>query len=111
MNLLDKIGKRLKIEDLKGLPDDLRIQLNFARKIPLSDEITHIIDSRYQGAADIDEIIYEFYKRKQKIIQRKDFYKIINNMLKNNMIYRVKGRRGVYCTSEGKKICENEIES
>ncbi len=93
-----KLGRRL--GDLGDLPEELRSQLQATKKDELENQIIQVLDELYQGMANIDEILVGLY-RKYEVNQKRQFIaNKLYRMTQDELIYSVKGKKGVYTSQK-----------
>lgn len=94
-DLMQMIGRR--IGDTSDLPDVLRRQLVGSSLDDVEQKIVYTLNKRYQGIANIDEIIVGLYRDHQYVTEdRRQFGGKLYRMQKSGIVESVKGKKGVY---------------
>lgn len=93
-----KLGKR--IQNLDGLPKELRDQLQIGKADELEDHITSVISEIYAGMATIDEILVGVFHKSNVIHKRPFIVNKLYRMAKDGLVHSVKGKKGVYTTNK-----------
>lgn len=89
------LGRRL--GDLNDLPEALRKQIAAAKLDDLEEKIIKTIRDRFEGAANVDEIIVGLYRDHQYITEdRRQLANKLYRMQKAGLIDNVPKRKGVY---------------
>lgn len=95
---LKNVGKR--IGDLQDLPDELKSQLQLSKLDELEEQILSVIKNRYDGIANIDEILVGLF-RDHKVVQKRAFVAgRLYRMGKDKIVYPVPKKKGVYTTDK-----------
>jgi hypothetical protein len=87
-----------KPDDLSDLPPELLEQLSGRAKKAQTDELVQIISAR-GGAASIDEILIDLYRKTGKIETRIILSNRLHRLAKQGLIAPTEGRKGIYTTS------------
>ena len=94
-DILKQVGRRL--GDLSDLPDALRKQIAAAKLDDLEEKILKTIRERFDGVANVDEIIVGLYRDHQYITEdRRQLANKLYRMQKACLIESVPKRKGVY---------------
>jgi hypothetical protein len=89
------IGKR--IGDVSDLPEALRKQLIISQLDDLEQKIIETISRRYQGIANVDEILVGLYRDFGYLAEDRKFVaNKLYRMTKSENLVSVKGKKGVY---------------
>ena len=92
---LEMIGKR--IGDVSDLPEALRKQLIISQLDDLEQKIVETISRRYQGVANVDEILVGLYRDFGYLAEDRKFVaNKLYRMTKSENLVSVKGKKGVY---------------
>jgi len=92
-----QVGKR--IGDLSKLPEELKSQLLITKTNELEKQIISIF-KRYDGVANIDEILVGFYREYHLIKTRSFIANKLYRMTAAGDLFRVQGCKGVYTIPE-----------
>lgn len=94
-DLLHMVGRR--IGDTSDLPEALRSQLVGQSLDDAERKIVSTLNGRYQGVANIDEIIVGLYRDHQYMTDdRRQLGGKLYRMQKSGIVESVKGKKGVY---------------
>lgn len=94
-NLLQMVGRR--IGDTSDLPEALRNQLVGQSLDDVEKKIVSTLNKRYQGIANIDEIIVGLYRDHQYVTEdRRQLGGKLYRMQKSGIVESEKGKKGVY---------------
>ena len=96
--LLELVGKRL--GDITDLPEALKKELQATKSNELESRIIKVVDEVYDGAANIDEILIGLYRKFNLMLKRQFLTNKIYRMTKSELLFPVKGRKGVYVTKQ-----------
>ena len=91
------LGKRISLE---GLPPDLLSQLQFTKMDELEEQVMGVVDSEYQGMANIDEIMVGLFRKFGEIQKRPYLSNKLYRMAQSGLLFSVKGKKGVYTTKK-----------
>jgi hypothetical protein len=98
-NPLDKVGTRF--GNLDDLPESLRSQIVKTRLDDLDAKIVKTLSSRFDGVANVDELMVGLYRDHQYVTEdRKFLANKLYRMQKSGVIDSVEKRRGVYKIKE-----------
>ncbi len=88
-----------RLGDLSDLPPELLAELSAPRADELESQIMVILQA-YGGTADLDQILVGLF-RKFKIVQKRRFLQNkVWRMCQKDMLWSIRGRKGVYTTQE-----------
>ncbi len=90
----DKIGSRF--GNISDLPPELRDQLVSIQHDEFEQKILDVIADEYGGIATIDEIMVGLYRTYEEIHKRDALATKIYRMTRKELLFSVKGRKGVY---------------
>lgn len=90
------LGRRL--GSLADLPDELKSQLQAAKVSELEEAIIDVVKDRYQGVANVDEILVGLYRETETIHTRQFIANKLYRMAQAGMITSVAKKKGVYRT-------------
>lgn len=94
-NLLQMVGRR--IGDTSDLPEALRNQLVGQSLDDVEKKIVSTLNKRYQGIANIDEIIVGLYRDHLYVTEdRRQLGGKLYRMQKSGIVESAKGKKGVY---------------
>lgn len=89
------VGSRM--GDTSDLPEGLKAQLNTYKTDDLESKIINTLKDRYEGVANLDELIVGLYREYGYITEER---RLLNNKLyrmrKRNLLESVPKRKGVY---------------
>lgn len=95
---LKEVGKR--IGDLQDLPEELKAQLQLSKLDALDEQILSVIKNRYEGVANIDEILVGLFRDNHVVQKRPLVASRLYRMGKDKIIYPVPKKKGVYATDK-----------
>ena len=99
-DILKNVGRRL--GDLSDLPESLRKQIAAAKLDDLEEKIIKTIRERFDGVANVDEIIVGLYRDHQYITEdRRQLANKLYRMQKSGLLESVPKRKGVYKVEKG----------
>lgn len=94
-DILKSVGRRL--GDLSDLPEALRKQIAVAKLDDLEEKIIKTIRDRFEGVANVDEIMVGLYRDHQYITEdRRQLANKLYRMQKAGLVESVPKRKGVY---------------
>lgn len=94
---LKMVGRRL--GDLSDLPEALRKQIQATKLDELEEQIIGVLDSLFDGIANVDEIIVGLYRKYGYVTEdRRQLANKLYRMQKSELVFSVAGRKGVYQT-------------
>lgn len=91
---LKNVGKR--IGDLQDLPAELKAELQLSKLDALEEQMLSVLKNRYDGVANIDEILVGLFRDHQVLQKRTLVAARLYRMGKNKLIYPVPKKKGVY---------------
>lgn len=92
---LDQVGRRL--GDLSDLPEALRKMINVSKLDDLEQKIVDVLEKRFAGVANIDELIVGLYREFNYVTEdRRWLANKLYRMCKADFIESVPKRKGVY---------------
>lgn len=98
-DVLNSVGKRL--GDISDLPEALRKQLVSAKLDDLEEKIVETLKKRFEGVANVDELIVGLYRDFGYITEdRRVFGNKLYRMCKTGLLESVPKRKGVYKLKE-----------
>jgi len=103
-----KIGNRL--GNVTDLPEAIRLQLVSVQFDEDESQILKVVNEDFQGVATIDEIFVGLYRATNEVTQRDALANKIYRMTRKELLFSVKGRKGVYSTSNGQSKNKKEHE-
>lgn len=91
---LKTVGKRL--GDLQDLPDELKAQLQQSKLDPLDQHILAVVQNRYEGIANIDEVLVGLFRDYGVVQKRALVLGRLYRMGKDKLLFPVPRKKGVY---------------
>lgn len=95
---LKNVGKR--IGDLQDLPEELKAQLQLSKLDALEEQILSVIKNRYDGVANIDEVLVGLFRDHNVVQKRVLVASRLYRMGKDKLLYPVPKKKGVYATDK-----------
>ncbi len=90
----------MRIGDTSDLPSTILKQLKSSQLDDLEDKVLKTITTRYQGIANVDEVIVGLYRDfKYETTDRKFVANKLYRMTKVGVLVSVKGKKGVYAVT------------
>lgn len=107
-NLPKDLGRRL--GDLSDLPEELRAQIVVAKLDELEAKIIKTMTERFEGVANVDEIIVGLYRDHKYITEdRRQLANKLYRMQKSSLLDAVPRRKGVYKVKDKAVEEKNEL--
>lgn len=88
-----------RLGDLSDLPEELRAELSVPRTDELENQIMVVIQS-YGGTADLDQILIGLFRNFKIVQKRKYLQQRAWKLCQKNMIWSIRGKKGVYTLNE-----------
>lgn len=107
VNNFDHVGRR--IGSLNDLPRELVDQLQTNRPDQLSTDIIETIRFRYNGIANIDEVLVGLYRDTQTVYKRPFIINKLYRMATAGLLYSIPKKKGVY-SLEKTEGAEDEVD-
>jgi hypothetical protein len=107
-DILKSVGRRL--GDLSDLPEALRKQIASVRLDDLEEKIIKTIRERFDGVANVDEIIVGLYRDHQYVTEdRRQLANKLYRMQKAGLVESVPKRKGIYKTPQEAIPAKDEL--
>lgn len=107
-DILKSVGRRL--GDLSDLPEALRKQIASVRLDDLEEKIIKTIRERFDGIANVDEIIVGLYRDHQYVTEdRRQLANKLYRMQKAGLVESVPKRKGIYKTPQEATPAKDEL--
>ncbi len=98
-DLLSRVGRRL--GDLSDLPEEIRRQLQVSKLDDLEEKIVSTLRNRFEGVANVDELIVGLYRDHQHFADDRRFLaNKLYRMCRSGVLESVPKRKGVYKIKE-----------
>lgn len=95
---LRTVGKR--IGDLQDLPEELKAELQVSKLDVLEEQILSVIKNRYDGIANIDEVLVGLFRDHKVVQKRSTVGARLYRMGKDKLLFSVPKKKGVYATEK-----------
>jgi hypothetical protein len=89
----------LRPEELENLPEELIAELSASGADKTELAIFRAVNN-YGGAASLDQIIVDLYKKTGEVVKRTTLTSRLYRMQQKGLVFPVPGRKGIYSTSE-----------
>lgn len=107
-DILKSVGRRL--GDLSDLPEALRKQIASVKLDDLEEKIIKTIRERFDGVANVDEIIVGLYRDHQYVTEdRRQLANKLYRMQKAGLLESVPKRKGIYKTPQEGTPAKDEL--
>jgi hypothetical protein len=107
-DILKSVGRRL--GDLSDLPEALRKQIASVKLDDLEEKIIRTIRERFEGVANVDEIIVGLYRDHQYVTEdRRQLANKLYRMQKAGLVESVPKRKGIYKTPQEAIPAKDEL--
>lgn len=107
-DILKSVGRRL--GDLSDLPEALRKQIASVKLDDLEEKIIRTIRERFDGVANVDEIIVGLYRDHQYVTEdRRQLANKLYRMQKAGLVESVPKRKGIYKTPQEALPAKDEL--